>query len=142
MFSVGIQKSTNFYVLCDLNMFISSKSFLKEFLCLLGTELYYSQIGIFQLFPCLGASSLCLILATLNKTGEIGCLCLAPDFSRNTLIPPLFNFGYRFVKYGIYYVMTCSFYSYVLQDFVKKRCVLFRVSVAENRHSNSYKESI
>lgn len=88
MFSVDTQKSTNFYGLCDLNKFISSENFLKEFLYLLGTELYHPQIGIFQLFPCLGASSVCLILATLNKTGESRYCCLAPDSSRNTLIPP------------------------------------------------------
>lgn len=142
MFSIGAQKSINFYVLCVPNMFISSESFLNEFLGLLGAELYYPQIVIFQLLPFLGASSLFLILTTLNKTGESGYLCLAPDFSRNILIPPLYNFGYRFVIYGIYYVMICTFYSFVLRDFVKKRCVLVRIFVSVKRHSNSYKESI
>lgn len=92
MFNIGTQKSTNFYVLCDLNMFISSESFLKKFLGLLGMESYHLQIVIFQLLPFLGASSLFLILTTLNKTGESGYLCLAPGD------PDPFGKGLRAVK--------------------------------------------
>lgn len=67
MFSIGMQKSTGFYMLCVLNKFITSESFLKEILGLLYTELYHLQLVTFQLLPFLGASPLFLIMPTESR---------------------------------------------------------------------------